>query len=435
MVSPLLLTPLLRHRLKTQFGLPLTEDEAQLPDCTGLLADHLPQSPTHAEAVLLLLALAPHQLPGIFDALIEEVLPQGGEFPAFGGIKGANHRGMLPTGETAQFLLAGTDLEKRLEVQRLFSEKHWFYQQQVLFLEPVREGEPRMSGRLVLADEYAERLLTGERPRPRFGPDFPARLVTTGMEWDDLVVPPATRRQIEDLRLWLAHSHTLMNDWQLGKRLKPGYKTLFYGPSGTGKTLTATLLGKEFGKDVYRIDLSQVVSKYIGETEKNLEKVFVRAENRDWILFFDEADALFGKRSSVQSAHDRYANQEVSFLLQRLEAFQGLVVLASNFKSNIDTAFLRRFNAIVHFPMPSMAERLTLWQQTIPARASVEDPTLLAQLATRYELTGAGILNVVSYAALKAISRGKNDLLPADFMDGIAAEFQKEDRVFTSLDY
>ena len=134
------------------------------------------------------------------------------------------------------------------------------------------------------------------------------------------------------------------------------------GPPGTGKTMTASLLGKEFNKDVYRIDLSQIVSKYIGETEKNLEKIFVKAEHKDWILFFDEADALFGKRSNVQSAHDKYANQEVSYLLQRVEDFSGLIILASNYKTNIDSAFVRRFNAIIHFPMPGHHERFELWR-------------------------------------------------------------------------
>src|SRR5690606_11585436 len=129
--------------------------------------------------------------------------------------------------------------------------------------------------------------------------------------------------------------------WDMRQLIKPGYRTLFYGPPGTGKTLTAMLLGKEFQRNVFRIDLSQVVSKYIGETEKNLEKIFQRAANKEWILFFDEADALFGKRTSVKDAHDRYANQEVSYLLQRVEDFPGLVILASNYKNNIDKAFVR----------------------------------------------------------------------------------------------
>src|SRR5205085_3214238 len=127
--------------------------------------------------------------------------------------------------------------------------------------------------------------------------------ITTKMEWGDLILNPKTARPISDIQIWLQHNTTFLQDWDMNRKVKPGFRALFYGPSGTGKTLTATLLGKQFKKDVYRIDLSQVVSKYIGETEKNLEKIFNKAENKDWILFFDEADSLFGKRSNVQNAH------------------------------------------------------------------------------------------------------------------------------------
>ena len=132
---------------------------------------------------------------------------------------------------------------------------------------------------------------------------------------------------------------------------------LFYGPPGTGKTLTAGLLGNELEIDVYKVDISMVVSKYIGETEKNLELLFARAADKGWILFFDEADALFGKRTGVRDAHDKYANQEVSFLLQRIEDFNGLIILATNMKNNIDDAFIRRFNSIIRFPLPNAEER------------------------------------------------------------------------------
>ena len=135
------------------------------------------------------------------------------------------------------------------------------------------------------------------------------------------------------------------------KVLKPGFKALFHGLPGTGKTLTAMLIGKKTGLDIYRVDLSQMVSKYIGETEKNLAKVFDKAEHKNWILFFDEGDALFGKRTNTKDAHDRYANQQVSYLLQRIEEYDGLVILATNLKNNIDDAFLRRFQSIIHFPM------------------------------------------------------------------------------------
>jgi SpoVK/Ycf46/Vps4 family AAA+-type ATPase len=137
------------------------------------------------------------------------------------------------------------------------------------------------------------------------------------------------------------------------KQTEQGYRALFHGPPGTGKTLTAALVGKEFDIPVYRIDLSMVVSKYIGETEKNLELLFDRAEKKGWILFFDEADALFGKRTDVKDAHDRFTNQEVSYLLQRIEDYNGLVILATNMKSNIDEAFIRRLHLVIHFPLPS----------------------------------------------------------------------------------
>ena len=203
---------------------------------------------------------------------------------------------------------------------------------------------------------------------------------------------------------------------------------MFYGPSGTGKTLTAGLLGKVFKKEVYRIDLSQIVSKFIGETEKNLESVFRRAESKNWILFFDEADALFGKRTNVQSSHDKYANQEVSYLLQRVEDYPGLMILASNFKTNLDEAFLRRFHAVIHFPMPNVAERLQLWQKAIPASLSPDASVDLQELAKQYEMSGASILNAVQYAALAAFAVNTKELSKARLLDGIRKELMKEEK-------
>jgi SpoVK/Ycf46/Vps4 family AAA+-type ATPase len=173
--------------------------------------------------------------------------------------------------------------------------------------------------------------------------NFPAQRITTEMEWKDLVLNEQTLAQIEELHAWINHSSTLLYDWGMKRQFKLGYRVLFYGPPGTGKTLTASLLGKYTGKDVYKIDLSMVVSKFIGETEKNLSSLFTKAESKDWILFFDEADALFSKRTNVRDAHDKYAHQEVSYLLQRVENYDGLVILSSNLKSNIDDAFIRRF--------------------------------------------------------------------------------------------
>ncbi len=191
------------------------------------------------------------------------------------------------------------------------------------------------------------------------------------------------------------------------------------------KHLTASLLGKSTGREVFRVDLSSVVSKYIGETEKNLASLFQKAEHKDWILFFDEADALFGKRTGVRDAHDRYANQEISYLLQRVETYNGLVILASNFMDNIDEAFLRRFQMVIHFPQPRASERLLLWQKAMPTAVNLNPDVDLRGLAEQYELTGADIVNVIHFCCLQAMAQQSNSLTREDLISGIQRELQK----------
>lgn len=381
------------------------------------------------EFIILLMALVPHMQTSFFDSIIQQHFPQGGDIPEIGGVKTGNHRGMIPTGETAQFILAGNDIYNRLRITHYFSSEHLFHQKSVLSLEPVKEGEPRMSGRIILSQEYVEWLTLGKVSPPVFSQEFPAKHIETSMNWDDLVLHPTTQASLDDIKMWLQHHKALAEDPVIARKLKRGYRVLFYGPPGTGKTLTASLLGKQFNKAVYRIDLSQVVSKYIGETEKNLEKVFIKAENKDWILFFDEADALFGKRSNISSAHDKYANQEVSYLLQRIEDYPGLIILASNFKNNIDQAFLRRFNAILHFPMPDAMERLCLWQKNVPATIPVHQSIDFKLYAGKYEFSGSAITNILQYASLCALSRPEKCIVNDDIVSGIKRELIKEDKV------
>ncbi|MEO6549185.1 MAG: ATP-binding protein [Ferruginibacter sp.] len=392
------------------------------------IIEQLPQIPSPDEWIILMLSIVPHIQPNFFESIIAEQLPSGGDFPEFGGVKGINHRGLLPTGETAQFVLAGNEIKTRLAVQQLLSEDHFFYQQGILWLEPVKEGEPYMSGRIIIAPDWLGKILLGKEMSPRFGLDFPARRITTPMIWEDAVLHPQTQQQINDIRIWLQHNHLLYEDENLKRKIKPGYRVLFYGPSGTGKTLTATLLGKQFEKDVYRIDLSQIVSKYIGETEKNLESVFKKAESKNWILFFDEADALFGKRTNVQSSHDKYANQEVSYLLQRVEDYPGLLILASNFKNNLDEAFIRRFHALVHFPMPNVAERLKLWKKSLPSSLLHDKSVNLAELSSKYELSGAAIINAVQYATLQCYSAQSDTIHGHHLLEGIRKEYMKDEK-------
>ncbi len=382
------------------------------------------------EYIILILALVPHLQPNFLDKVIQKQLQNGGDLPEFGGVKMANTNFTMPTGETAMFLLAGMSISDRLEVAKYFSSEHFFSGENILSLEPLREGEPRMGGRLIIQQEYVDLLTTGRSSKPVFGPEFPAKLIQTKMEWKDLVLNQKTFQSIDDIKIWLEHSSQLLNEWGMERIVKPGHKALFHGPSGTGKTLTATLLGKQFNREVYRVDLSQVVSKYIGETEKNLEKIFTRAENKNWILFFDEADALFSKRSNVQSSNDKYANQEVSYLLQRVEDFSGLIILASNFKSLMDNAFLRRFNSIIYFPMPDMAERQELWKNAIPVPAQLDEEVNLQEISRKYEISGSAIVNAVHYASLQTIHKGSNLILKKDIIEGIRKEFEKEERVF-----
>jgi len=211
--------------LKTYFG---QAEEFEVPPLSfnsndGWLATFVErQEPNYQEFTLLMLALAPHVRPSLLNTLISEHLPAGGDFPEFGGVKAANHRGILPTGETAQFILAGHDLEKRIEVQRMLSSAHWFARKHILWLEPVREGEPVMSGRLILDPEIVEQLTTGTVSKPRFSTDFPAEHIETEMEWDDLALHPNTLRHIREIETWITHNETLMREWGMKKKIKPG---------------------------------------------------------------------------------------------------------------------------------------------------------------------------------------------------------------------
>lgn len=381
------------------------------------------------EYFCLLLAIVPHISPNFFNAIISDYLPNGGDFPEFGGVKGKNHRGILPTGETVLYILAGNDIEKRIEVSRLFDENHLFARKNVLFLENPGDGEPKMSGRLIMDEEYVDLFTSGKISKPRLSSDFPAECITTELEWTDLVLQQKTMAGIKEIETWLKYNDELLNGWKMRGKIKPGFRVLFHGPPGTGKTLTAALLGKYTERDVFRIDLSMVVSKYIGETEKNLSKLFDKAANKDWILFFDEADSIFGKRTNVRDAHDKYANQEVSYLLQRIESHAGLVILASNMKSNIDPSFTRRFNSIIEFDNPDTSERLQLWKNYLPPVAKLDKKVNLEEIARKYHLTGANIVNVIQFAGLHTLEKKSQTISAADLLAGIQKEYEKEGKM------
>ncbi len=235
-----------------------------------------------------------------------------------------------------------------------------------------------------------------------------AQAVSTPHSWDELMLPPTQRAQLHEIVRRQRQKGTVLEQWGFGRKMSGshGVSALFFGPPGTGKTMGAAVVAREVSQDLYRIDLSQVVSKYIGETEKHLEKVFSEAEAADAALLFDEADALFGKRGDIQAADDRYANIEVGYLLQRIEAFPGLMILATNLRRNMDQAFLRRLQVIVEFPLPDRNSRVKIWSGIWPAEAPVEpsvDPEVLAE---RFELSGGHIRNIALAAAYAAAEEG-----------------------------
>jgi AAA+ superfamily predicted ATPase len=378
------------------------------------------------ERAALVLALVPHVRPQLLDVLFTKNSTFDRRFTEFGGIfKDAGH--FHPTGETLAFLLGGADLEVRFRLHRLFEPTHVFVAEDVLRLDPAPgQDQTLLKAPLSISDRALCLFTTGALQRPMFGAGFPAQYIETTLSWDDVVLHPSTREQVMEIKTWLEHGDTLMIDWSMAPKLRPGYRSLFFGPPGTGKTMTACLLGRATGRDVYRIDLSMVVSKYIGETEKNLAKIFDQAQRRGWILFFDEADALFGKRSETSDAHDRYANQEVAFLLQRLETFDGVAILASNMRENIDEAFTRRFESMIYFPVPRPEERFKIWQAGFSKQCTLDAALDLQQLASEHTLSGGGIMNAIRHASMQALARGETRIGAGDVLSGIRREYVKE---------
>ena len=256
--------------------------------------------------------------------------------------------------------------------------------------------------------------------------------VDTKATWDDIVLPSDAIAQLRELCSRVEHHDRVFNEWGFGRKLSRGRGTaaLFSGGSGTGKTMAAEVIANALGLDLYRIDLSRVVNKYIGETEKNLDRVFVAAESANAILFFDEADALFGKRSEVKDAHDRYANIEVSYLLQKMEEYDGVAILASNLADNLDDAFTRRLAFAVYFPVPDEAARLEIWRRAWPSQARIDPRVDRTTLARELKLAGGSIKNIALGAAFSAAANG-GLIDEAHIAHAVQREYQKTGRSTT----
>ncbi len=254
--------------------------------------------------------------------------------------------------------------------------------------------------------------------------------------WDDIILPEDEIAALHEIVSMVRDRTLVLETWGLGRKLvsSKGVSSLFAGEPGTGKTLAAQVIAKELGMDLYKIDLSTVVSKYIGETEKNLELIFTQARNSNAILFFDEADAIFGKRSEVKDAHDRYANIEVGYLLQRMESYDGIVILATNLHANMDEAFTRRLQFVVDFPFPDASQREAIWKVLFPAEAPCAEQIDFHNFAEHFHLAGGNIRNVIVYAAFLAASEHK-PISHRYLIHGIRRELRKMGRLIDEKEF
>jgi AAA+ superfamily predicted ATPase len=377
------------------------------------------------EVVILLMALTPKLDPTLLRRIYLEV-PNSVLFD----LCSTNDSGRLfyPTVEAVQYILGGDSISGRLEMLQYFSDSSILIKESIISLSG--DGNS-VNTKINVPQEAFNRIVFGIESLPKMSKDFPAEQLHTRRSWSDLILPQTTLNELQSIEAWYNSSQILMEDWDMQKTLKPGFRVLFYGDPGTGKTLAASLLGKYTKRPVFRVDVSMLVSKYIGETEKHLAKLFDKAENKNWILFFDEADSIFGKRTNVRDAHDKYANQEVSYLLQRIETFSGLIILASNYKNNMDKAFTRRFHSCIRFNSPKHEERLRIWQENLPKQLNLSDINL-NDVAKRYELTGSNIMNVIQDICLKTIASKSPDYTVSHdlLLDSIKKEYLKEDKIF-----
>jgi hypothetical protein len=381
------------------------------------------------ERILLITSLIPHISPETFTLRMRsENTGIRIRFPKLGGYFDTTFTNFVPTLQTVVYLLAGDDMSAMLYNHLFLMETSILLKEQMITLNAVSTSEDDTNMRnhaVKLAPEFVEYLISGKKPRPDFGRAFPATLITTGLDWEQLVVKPSIFSELHRIMKWEQKGKELLS--KASGKLNSSFTCLFYGPSGSGKTLAVQLLGKTLGIDVFRIDLSMIVSKYVGETEKNLAYLFDRAKGKNWILFFDEADALFGKRTDIGDAKDKWANLEMSYLLQRMEEHNGLTILASNLKNNIDTAMTRRFQSVIYFNRPDKRERIELWKKLLPAPFGYHPKLNFTELG-KYELTGGNITNIIKSACLEAVSRGSEQIDSQDLADAITREFHKENR-------
>jgi len=322
----------------------------------------------------------------------------------------------VPTLKTVLFLSAGEDYKLMQEHLAILNPRNRLILDQILIMNCLgnqRETEEReddwINYHFRVPNTYLRYFLTGDEPRLDEDAGFPAYLATTSFDFEDIILSQTIRNELQDLMKYMTIRDQMLKIEHVKGKVRENYIVVFSGMPGTGKSITAKTLGKKMNLPVYIVDLSRVVSKYIGETEKNLEKIFDRFTGKPCLLFFDEADALFGKRTEVKDARDRYANQETAYLLQKIEEFSGVAILATNIQdveNTLDKAFQRRIRRHIHFDFPLEEERKELWEKALPASFTYPEG-LVERLAKDYQLNGASIYNIISDVIVEAVYQKK----------------------------
>ena len=379
------------------------------------------------ERIILVMALVNYFKPELYDRFLIKNKGLGKNFTEFGGKTSEKTENVfVPTLRTVGFILFGDQTPDYFRLHFYFEDNHFFKSQNSVLLNI--QNQSFLDATFILGQEFLQKVTSGNDFKPNYSSDFPANRIYTDLDWRDLVLENYIFDEMDIIDTWLKNKEQIVLDKLLSKKINRGYKCLFHGPPGTGKTLSATLLGKKNNLDVYRVDLSQVVSKYIGETEKNLASIFDIAENKNWILFFDEAESLFSKRTAVSDSKDKFANQETAYLLQRVENYNGLIILATNLKPNIDLAFSRRLQSVINFPMPNYPQRKELW---INALSGISDLTEdeIDNIAKSYKISGGSIKNVIQFSWLKS-KANKINITLQDLLIGIRRELNKDGKSF-----
>jgi hypothetical protein len=359
----------------------------------------------------------------VFDGMWKPLFFEGNPFSLQ-----IEHDVALPTFNTFLMLAAGAELNKRHRLLENFGSAHLLSRLHVVENEYRENDSDPLNCRLRIGAGFRDLLLHNQHTRPTFSPDFPATELTSTLEWGDLILEPPALAKLEEIFIWHKYRGVLEQNQELIRHFRPGYRALFTGPSGTGKTLAATLLGKRLSQPVYRVDLSMLISKYVGETSKNLSRIFDLAENKGWVLFFDEGDALFGKRidtSQTENKNNTYANQEIAFLLQRIERFNGLVIVATNLPKNLDSAFSRRFESLVTFKTPSAEFMAEIWLRFWPPHIEKPAAASLLGLLRENPLPLASMFNVLQRISLNAHAHQKNTFTVPELRIYVMDEYMK----------